>query len=416
MNSREKSTAVIGLGGSGSRIIRNLRESMPNSADYIELDTESEVFNSFFNGYCKDVIPTLQIQSRITKNHSVAGWFDVRGAYSPLEDIPDIFLRNTTRPAMRASFLLFREGISSYLSQQIGNPENVIITSTTFGATGSAWILDMANLVREIFPSVSISLVVDTGTDEWFGNDGRYGRHLANDFWTVREISAEDFLIGKVQVTNSADATAKYIESILDQTADKNTDINGFVEEHLHVSGKRLFALFLQDNSPYDLHKFLESRCYPFSHLLKESERYAIAGLIVARVEERNIPNEGYIRSNGLRTINFLNKNSQLSQVVALDSEGPGRDFIGLALSHQSFGTDEQLASLVDLASEGFIALFGDAFQMSGVARDKLIVLRDYLETFVLQELEDSLQIDYAIRIDIFSEMLKLINQLLARV
>ena len=53
---------------------------------------------------------------------------------------------------------------------------------------------------------------------------------------------------------------------------------------------------------------------------------------------------------------------------------------------------------------------------MSGVARDKLIVLRDYLETFVLQELEDSLQIDYAIRIDIFSEMLKLINQLLARV
>ena len=101
---------------------------------------------------------------------------------------------------------------------------------------------------------------------------------------------------------------------------------------------------------------------------------------------------------------------------MALDSEGPGRDFIGLALSHQSFGTDEQLASLVDLASEGFIALFGDAFQMSGVARDKLIVLRDYLETFVLQELEDSLQIDYAIRIDIFSEMLKLINQLLARV
>ena len=182
---------VVGLGGGGKQIIEELRDSLSDYSHLISLDLDSGVFGDFFMGYCADVYPNVQLWSGHSSEELIESWFDSRGHYATLRDLQDIFARCTTRPVMRAALLMHLNRIRTHLAEILDSPEDVKIVCQANGATGSAWVLDIAEMVQDLFPNACARIVLIAGELEHRLNHGAI-RDLSNSYWTSREIASHE--------------------------------------------------------------------------------------------------------------------------------------------------------------------------------------------------------------------------------
>jgi hypothetical protein len=366
-----QSIAVIGLGGDGTSVVSALRAAHPNSAQYLTLDAESDLFSYFFAGYSRDVFPVVQTWAK-GEGVSIANWFDVNGWYSPLNELPDIFLRNTERPVMRASLLMWRAKVAQYIESSFTAPDVIVLTTCAGGSTGSAWIADVARIAKEVFPQASIRIVLHDGLkSERYLDNYVVQKMLINSFWTFRELGADEHLSRCTSVVGSTMSATELIAGVI------NSD-DGFVSK---AEGAELttqvadFArqIYTEIDNFWNRDRFISGRCYPLSEILSDNEWNAQAGLLLAIAEERVTRPSGS-DSQAWDEIEFrASDGSMTGSVVAPRIQTIGGQFFALALSHNGLGTTKHSSMYQLLADEGSMALNGTSPPISAEAREHLL-------------------------------------------
>jgi hypothetical protein len=403
---------VFGLGGGGTRIVEELRLSSPGQLNFISLDFDSEVFEDFFRGYCADVYPVVQSWAGLSEEKSIDSWFDRRGHFSPLRELPDIFVRCTTRPIMRAALLMHVDRVRKHLAEILDVPEDVQIVCQTNGATGSAWVLDIAETVQDLFPNACVRIVLFAGELEHHLNNGAI-RHLSNSYWSCREISShEQFGKDALLFQTSSEATS-YLSNILTKIDNQIEPVNALnLEDFQSLCAQQFFSSIQKS---WDMERFFGARCRSVSALITDAARESLTGLLVAHAENR-------VETNSERT------SWEFLQIAARDSDelfgikvpridSPGASFISLVLTDSGFGDQAHVQSIAALQSEGAAALNDDSF----VVTDDCISQLQEIRFQILQRLdfvsgsERSISPEFKFVEDVYPVLLELLDSLLKR-
>jgi hypothetical protein len=404
---------VIGLGGGGSRIIEELHTSLPDAARLISLDVDSEVFAGFFNGYCADVYPIVQDWSlRLAPKESLKSWFDSRGYFSPLRDIPDIFVRCTTRPIMRAAFLMHSDRIRAQLKEVLDSPEHVIIVCQTNGSTGSAWTLDVAEIVKDLSANARVRLVMIDGQFEGSGNLESI-RCLANSYWTCREISSHEQFGKEALLFQTGSEATNYLSNMLTKIDNQTKPVSPQdFEDFQYQCAQQVFSS-LQNS--WDMERFFESRCRSVSSLIADAGRESLAGLLLAHAENR-------LEIKSERTSwDFLQiaarDSDELFRITVPKIDSHGASFISLALTDRGFGDQVHVESISALQIEGVAALNDNSF----VVTDDCIAQLQEIRSQIFQRLEETAGINHLVPpslkyiVDFYPVLLDLLDSMLER-
>ena len=407
-----KQVMVVGLGGIGVELLDNLEGVCPEHVQFVRLDVDTEVFGHFFYGYNREVFSTLQQQLRLLNYHSVASWFDFNRFFSPLSDLPDIFLSSTTRSAMRASLLFFREKLEEYFLKKFDFPDKIILVSSTFGSTGSAWILELASLLHRMFPAAVVELVLNSDKSSFWPNSFDSMTSLANEMWCVREILADDFIGNRAYLVESTELAIERVKAIVETPLNKSIlSERDNLEKWLLLNLQDLYIV-LGEAHPNILSTFEKTRCYPISHFLRQDVRNSLAGLMMAKAEDR-IMRQREVSSSCVRKLSFVSRDSSTFMLNVLSYPHPGQDFIGLALSHSGFGSVEQSDAIDELSGVGSEALSGINFHLAQSAREGLLEIRRGLKSHLDHTMEYPFRKDTAICNDLFPALMNLIGEIL---
>ena len=255
---------------------------------------------------------------------------------------------------MRAAFLMHFDRIRNHLKEVLNSPELAFIVCQTNGSTGSAWILDTAEIVQDLFPNARVRIVLLDGRGDYFGSVASI-RHLSNSFWTIREITSHKQFSNDSHLFQTSLEASEFLSRQLREI--ENQDPSSKIKDIAAFQSGCAQEIYLLVR-PMELGRFLDGRCRPISKLITESSRYLLAGLLVAHAEYR------VTRDTGRMSWDFL-------QIAARDSdkhfritvpkiESPGASLISLALTDPGFGGDEQVGSLAALQNEGRSALYDD--------------------------------------------------------
>lgn len=376
MNEKTNSQVlVIGLGGCGGQIINSIQESEVDHITCIHLDSDSEIFGDFFFGYMHEVGNKILQGIQISRSELLTV-IDVNDrSLVPLSDLPDIFMRCTSRPLMRASLLLLRERISTHLEEKITSPTKVHITCSTSGWTGSGWVLDIAVMVRKLLPStpIQISLVND---DPQFGFE-RPSSWNCKIYWTLREfLACSDPTIPMKIEPSMEKAVLSIIPSEEEiQIPDTNVDAN------------ELITSVLKEISIHTLHTigqdfFWRERSRTVSDLITNETKNLIAGYMLACAEGRSngFRRERYFEFSSQQTknsyrINFVVKNASSGSEYSSLSISRG---YGLAIIPYESWDELQVEAFQKICVEGLSARSGQASNLSVEARASLISLKDH--------------------------------------
>jgi hypothetical protein len=222
----EKTTSpvlVIGLGGCGGQIVNLIQKSGVDHITCLHLDANSQIFGDFFYGYMFDVEKTI-INGIHLRGNDFSTVLDVAGTSVPLRELPDGFMKSTSRPLMRAALHLFWEKLSNHLNDVINSPIRVHIVCSTFGWTGSGWVLDIASMLRSILPKtpIEISLVIDF--PENYLPKTRSSK--CRTYWTLREFQSYSDPLIKTTIEPTIEQAILSIMSSTEENQKQKTTIN----------------------------------------------------------------------------------------------------------------------------------------------------------------------------------------------
>jgi hypothetical protein len=409
--SKDKTT-VIGLGGGGTRIVEELRLSSPGQLNFISFDLDSGVFGDFFMGYCADVYPNVQLWSGHSSEELIESWFDSRGHYSTLRDLPDIFARCTTRPVMRAALLMHLNRIRTHLMEILDSPEDVKIVCQANGATGSAWVLDIAEMLQDLFPNACVRIVLIAGELEHRLNHGAI-RDLSNSYWTSREIYSHEHFGKDALLFQASSEATDYLSTMLSKIDNQIRTVNAKSLEDFQYHCAQQFVSSIQN--PWDMERFFEGRCRSISALITDADRASLAGLLVAHAENRVERNSERISWDFLQIA--ARDSDELFRIKVPQIQSPGASFISLALTDSGFGDQAHVQSLAALQREGVAALNDDSF----VVVDDCISQLQEIRSQILQRLNffagsgQSISTESKFIGDVYPLLLELLDSLLIR-
>lgn len=271
--------AVVGLGGCGEKVAKELQESLGEQLSTVCLDWNSEIFGEFFFGYESDVYPRIESWVNID-SRDLLSWVDVNSRHSPLREIPDIFMRSASRPIMRASLLLHQKLISDYLEGVLEKPSKVVLVTSTDGRTGSAWVLDIAEMIKQLLPEtlIEISLVYN-----FSARIDRTKFLFHKTYWTLKEILACTNSKFEVRIHSSAEESIQLISDELrglPRSEDKTT-----LQEAMSLALKEAELGRENLNSSW---RFWRERARSAADLLTEETKDLIAGYALAVSEGRS--------------------------------------------------------------------------------------------------------------------------------
>ena len=405
--------AVIGFGGGGSTVVKELQDQLPLAAQYLTLDVDSEVFGELYYGYECDVVPPIQAWAR-TQGGNISHWFDLSSSFSPLRDIPDIFLRKTTRPVMKASLLMQRTKVESFLRKKLHSPNEVILTTQLTGATGSAWILEVATMLKELFPSASFRLIVSEGTQESYSARIPMHRALANSYWTLKEINADGLLSPETEVASSVAVATSRIRNILSKAIEVDERAScARVSDSLFDIAQEIRSSF-HDHFACEI--FMSSRASPLSELLGRDDWCALIGLLLAFVEDR-VDRELGEDGDCWRSISYRSRLGESRETISVPaSDSVAKGLMDLAHTHQGFGPEEHQRSHQILSEEGSAALAGRYARITEDAASRLAEMRSSIKQRIDEA--NNLGIGGSSRryvIDLYPELLALTDQLMMK-
>jgi hypothetical protein len=417
MSEALSSIAVIGIGGGGTEQVNNLRKTHPNSAQYVALDVDAELFRGFFQGYLRDIYPPVQSWA-IEAGENVTDWFEVTGWYSPHTDLPDIFLRNTRRPVMRASLLMHRLKLSQYLRSVLNDPKVVILTASTVGSTGSAWIADVAYITKEVFPEVSIRIVLNDELSASSITDSHVElRRLTNSYWTCREISSDEFLRQcSILAVSKAEVTT-LISGYFART-DDDVKKNGATEIKVRTEAlARRVYLKMNDLQSRNCDMYASARCYSLSKVVTKEELDALAGLLLLMAENRlTLLEDVEIKcwsGIGIHT----EKPNELLTLTIPKVNLFGRNSIGLVLSDKCLGNEQHSVAYQLLVDEGCRALSGEVVPMRAETRENFEKIRSQIvEKLNLDSNDKSSNNRTQLFADIYPMAIRLIDKILINI
>jgi hypothetical protein len=399
---------VVGLGGYGASTVEKLRSSNPSAASYLTLDHDSPPFKLVFEGSLVDVIPPIWNWSRSEDAPAnIRSWLNElpNKATMPLRDLPDLFLRNTTRPFMRAAWLMhFKSRIAPYLLQEIDDPGVVVLVTRAIGSTGSAWIADLAQLFSTEYPRAQLHLVLIDHDEDDFGSALDVIKTEANKFWVLREILADSSLSQSTHIATSIAETDKVILKILEgPTPSTGIALRVDASDHLDKIGNRL-----RDSSRSDFQslnrQLANARCRPISDLLNDDALAALVGLLAISSEGSSVLNKNFSRS---QTVDSL-KN------IALPDDPQVPLVVRLALSHPSLGTEEQVLAYRNLIDEGRHALNNPSQRTRRDNHRRLLESRTKIrERLMVSSSTSNGGVSDALICDLYPVLLSLIDQII---
>ncbi|CAB4660707.1 unannotated protein [freshwater metagenome] len=283
----ENRQVFIGLGGLGKEALDTLGNSGISSEKLVYLDALSEVFGVTFLGMCKDVYPDILAWSRIQDvEPNLLDWFDSDASYSPFSDLPDIFLRSANRQMMRAGLLISREKVTRYLEEMLGTPEKVYLITRSWGATGSAWVQDVAEIISDFLPTatVEICLLHDLFENQPFflQSQGPNARAISNGYWLLRELensSPSDFHLFQ--------SLSKLLSFVLSESPEQESS---FQKSALRSTMAELTMWgFSHPQLRNEQAEFLKNRIRPFSEVIGQEDRYLLAGYLLVQMLDREV-------------------------------------------------------------------------------------------------------------------------------
>ena len=401
--------AVVGLGGCGEKVTKELQESLGEQLSTVCLDWNSEIFGKFFFGYQSDVYPRIENWVNIV-SRDLLSWVDVNSGYSPLREIPDIFMRSASRQMMRASLLLHRKLISDYLEGVLEKPSKVVLVTSTDGRTGSAWVLDIAEMIKQLLPEtlIEISLVYN-----FSARIDRTEFLFHKTYWTLKEILACTNSKFEVRIHSSAEES---IQSISDElrglprSEDKTT-----LQEAMSLALKE--AELGRENFDSSW-RFWRERARSAADLLTEETKDLIAGYALAVSEGR---------STGFRdgkTLEFTCQQTGHSHKInfifesASDKNDPFGHLpmlrgYGLALIPYENSDILQVEAYETICAEGSRARIGQLSTLSATTTDKLIDLAQRLKENLNQLLPANGSMHWHSYKEILPHYINLIEQIL---
>jgi hypothetical protein len=372
----EPQVAVIGLGGIGTKVVEALQASTDGNSQFLSLDATSDLFNGFFAGYISDVYPVVQRWAQST-GLSVTSWFNCNQWHPRLTDLPDIFLRNTTRSLMRAALLMHEDQVRNFLVSSIQHPHMVILVAHSSGATGSAWLGDIARFVKEIFPTTIVTVVLIQSMVE-FNVSGRESvRNSANSFWTLREVEESESSLDLTHLVHSLDDGVQIVQEFIAQPYGNDLETNclNFGDEFLRVSQDLLRLIHGNQKDIFATDLYIQSRCYPFSASNHNFLRGLMGGLLLAFVEDRFDHDSG---SRGWGAVQFASRTSGTRHVIEIPNVS--RLAVNVALTHKNLRLTDESIAYDTLVAEGAWAREFGSTEVAPEVRKKLQVLREEVE------------------------------------
>ena len=402
MSSEFQKTVVIGLGGSGTDLVLALQDSEKLSGQHFRFDYDSDVFDGLFHGFVSDVYPYLsQWVSGHPNRWRYGSWFnDPRlASHPPIRDIPDLFMRNATRPAMRAGLLVHIRKLMTQMDNAVKSAEKVVLVASTFGRTGSAWIADLALAISTSYPSVEVKMLLMRGFEGFDHKLEQYA--MFRDFWTLREIFSDEKLSQNAYFVFSRDGALAVIKGQFAEDCSEELHREWQWNENLYPELKHAL---LQNF-------FHRERARAISEVLTSHDRAALSGLLLALAEAR-IDEEA--SSSEIRdSISFRSRSSGVPMRVEtrFPYEGSGSSSVKLALSHRLLGPDTHTRAYDQLAEEALKVLSGVGPRLEIEART---VLREIHKTIAARiDLPDKSGAEAALVLDLYPVLLDLVDQLL---
>mgnify|MGYP006272398547 CR=1 FL=1 len=397
MSSEFQKTVVIGLGGSGTDLVFALQDSEELSGQHFHFDYDSDVFDGLFHGFVSDVYPSLSHWVSVHPNRRCYdSWFnDPRLAHHPpIRDIPDLFMRNATRPAMRAGLLVHIRELMARVDNAIKSAEKVVLVASTFGRTGSAWISDLALAISTSYPSVEVKMLLMRGFRGF-----NHRADMFRDYWTLREIFSDEKLSQSAYFVFSRDGALAVIQGQFAEDCSEELHREWQWNEDLYPELKR---------APLDFHR---ERSRTISETLTSHDRAALSGLLLAHAEAR-VDEEAF----GLEIRDLISFRSRFSgdqMRVETNSpyEGPGSSLVRLALSHRLLGPDTHTRAYDQLAEEALSVLSGVGPRLEIETHTNLREIHKRIEDRI--GLPDKSSAEAALVLDLYPVLHDLVDQML---
>ena len=379
----DKAFLIIGLGGCGGIAINAIQESDSDEVTCFHLDWNSQIFNDFFYGYMCDVENTI-MKGIHSKRNDFSTVLDVVSEYPLLRDLPDSFMRNTSRPLMRASLHLFWEELVNHINDVINAPTRVHIVCSSSGSTGSGWVLDIASMVRSILPDtpIEISLVVDF-PDKY---QAKITSSNCKTYWTLREFQACTDASIKITIQPNIEHAIRSVVASTEEHPSQKVVID--ICDLITTITKEI-SIDLHRGGSLSLYRFWRERSRPISDLVTEETKNLIAGYILSSAEGRsNRFREGSILE--FSSLNDLEKH----RITFIADSVSGSDYssmpisrgYGLAIMPYEKWDKSQEKAFSNLCAEGLLARTGQLSSLSNAAKSALISVKsdllDLIEKF----------------------------------
>ncbi len=397
--------SVIGLGGCGGLIVNSIKDTALPNVNCFHLDFDSEIFGDFFYGYQTDVYPKIHSWVERT-SPDLLTWLNVSKHYSPLRELPDIFMRGATRSIMRASLLLHRSTIDKYFKSVLNSPTKVIVASSTSGSTGSAWVMDIATMIKQILPStpIEISFVYNHAL-QYFSNSKILNYKT---YWTLREALICSELNFELSLHSTYEDAVVSISETINKRSQSGSKPN--IEKALLEATREVAAKF----SPFE-QLFWIQRARAVSDLLTEEIKNLIAGYVLTAVEGR------CEFTNNNQTLEFncrqTNRNYKINFLFVQHTQFGGLKITsgyGLALSPYENWDPLQFEAYKTICSEGALARFGQNLNLRKENLDKLGQLSEFLKSKIDELSRYTQSLDTDTFRDILPHYIQIVKQILS--
>jgi len=397
--------SVIGLGGCGGLIVNSIKDTALRNVNCFHLDFDSEIFGDFFYGYQTDVYP--KIHSWVERaSPDLLTWLDVSKHYSPLRELPDIFMRGATRPIMRASLLLHRPKIIKYFESVLDSPTKLIVASSTSGSTGSAWVMDIATMIKQILPSTPIEISLVYNHAFQFLSNSEILNYKT--YWTLREALVCSKLNFELSLHSTYEDAIVSISETIDGRPQSDRRLN--IEKTLLQSTREVTG----ENSVRGFY-FWRQRARAASDLLTEEIKNLIAGYVLAATEKR------CKFTNNDRTLEFncrqTNKNYEINFPLVQHTQFGGlRVTSGYGLALMPYETWDllQFEAYKTICSEGALARLGQNLNLKNENLDELSELNERLKSKINELSRSAKSLDSHTFRDILPHYIQIVRQILS--
>jgi len=397
--------SVIGLGGCGGLIVNSIKDTALRNVNCFHLDFDSEIFGDFFYGYQTDVYP--KIHSWVERaSPDLLTWLDVSKHYSPLRELPDIFMRGATRPIMRASLLLHRPKIIKYFESVLDSPTKLIVASSTSGSTGSAWVMDIATMIKQILPSTPIEISLVYNHAFQFLSNSEILNYKT--YWTLREALVCSKLNFELSLHSTYEDAIVSISETIDGRPQSDRRLN--IEKTLLQSTREVTG----ENSVRGFY-FWRQRARAASDLLTEEIKNLIAGYVLAATEKR------CKFTNNDRTLEFncrqTNKNYEINFPLVQHTQFGGlrvTSGYGLALMPYENWDPLQFEAYKTICSEGALARFGQNLNLRTENLGKLFQFSELLKSKIDELSRSAQSLDSHTFRDILPHYIQIVRQILS--